>query len=133
MFPKISSDFQRGEALLDALLAMVLVAILGLASVYASAKAMVTQQNALSQQMVSAQLRQQLPQMIRTCPASEATPVTLPGGNALQVEVTCTEQTSISSTNGDTVTLSGKSRWIVNLEVQLNGQPFTVSSIYGGS
>lgn len=135
VFPKTSSNphEQTGEALLDALLAMVLVAILGLASVYASAKAAVVQQTAISQQFVSAQLRQQLPQIIRNCPSTEATPVALPDGSSLDVEVSCVEQASMTSANGSAVTLSGASRWNVSLEVELNGAQFIVTSIYSGS
>ncbi len=48
---------QAGNTLIDALLAMVIVAMIGLASTYASAKASLAQQQSLSQEQAGIQLR----------------------------------------------------------------------------
>lgn len=132
MFPKTYCNIkqQAGDALLDALLAMVIAAIIGLGAVYASAKAAVAQQQTLFHQLATNALNARLQQDARKaaddntrfsnqCSANAqgatTTAITILG-QTLNVAVNCVDL-------GETITLQGNAvnnpnRWIVSLSVQ---------------
>ena len=149
MFPKtcFSSDKQSGDALLDAMLAMVIAAIIGLGGVYVSAKAAIAQQQTLFQQLVTNALNSRLQQDARkpgndssrfsnqcsTSPNGAVTESVTVAGQALEVAVNCIDLGETISLQGNSV--SNPNRWIVSLSVQSvllggDGKTLTISQQY---
>lgn len=118
---------ERGDALIDAMMAMVLVSIVGIGPVYVSAKATVVQRQSAMQQTASIQLRQLLqgsgPSLCHTAPA----PITV-AGTSLAVTVTCTDRVNNSIViDGVAVPTNGTA---AEKEIRLS---VTSATLFGGS
>ena len=124
---------QAGSTLIDALLAMVIVAIIGLGSTYASAKASVAQQQSLSQEQAAIQLRSLLNpgpgttnDLLTECQngGTKITKTISVNNRPLTVTVDChsaKSQFQVNKNKGKAQDLdlsSNKSKWAVSLSVQ---------------
>ena len=90
---------QRGDALLDSMVATVLVLILGMGPIYVGARAAVAQRDGASQQVAAAQLRS----LLLSTPSSEICDATGPLGlwattQSLQVQSAYTDGPSLALT-----------------------------------
>ena len=118
---------EKGDALLDALIAMVLVLVLGMGSVYVSAKATVSQRQAASQQTASVQLRQRMQASGPALCSAAPTPISV-AGSSLAVTATCTDRPDTQvSIGGTAVATMGTA---VQKEVRLS---VTSAALFGGS
>lgn len=106
-FNKLSSlRQQRGDFLLEALIGMVLMAIISMGVVYVTSKASVSQRDMQVQEIAKSQLRTKLQNGINLCAANQT--ITVPGKADATISMqgcTATERTSLTaSINNVTVT-----------------------------
>lgn len=126
---------ERGDALIDAMMAMVLVSIVGIGPVYVSAKATVVQRQSAMQQTASIQLRQlllvaevdPLNPPLDLCHPDRHPTITV-AGTSLAVTVTCTDRVNNSIViDGVAVPTNGTA---AEKEIRLS---VTSATLFGGS
>ncbi|WP_123785285.1 hypothetical protein [Pseudazoarcus pumilus] len=120
-----SSRMQSGSALLDALLATLVLTIVGMGPLLVTAKALVAQRQSTVQQLTAVELRE-LMQMrgVRSCDELGTHEVRV-GDNVVQVAIDCPERGPVAI-NGVPLTLSGAAERNVRLSV-------TAPDWFGGS
>lgn len=116
---------QKGDVLLDALVAMLLACVIGLGPAYVAARATVVQTQGGMQNLAAVQMRSMLSQL---GPAlCNTTPSVNVGGQALDVTVQC------GSRAGDNVTVGGKT---VTMDHSLENRitlSVTSQALFGGA